>query len=145
MLYSRKSFQTFCFIRVQCTWCSRRCVSSSKIYKAFGHRCVSIHFFWCFIHFTFLNAFECWKYCSEVRKNVPTLNDLISEHVVSKGMANKIAGSGLNFSCLKLAYTRNPHGIYNLLSEKVRNNIRVTKSQRVIHSLNKYFATLREI
>ena len=98
------------------------------------------------VSFTFLNAFECWKYCSEVRKNVPTLNDLISKHVVSKGMANKIAGSGLNFSCLKLAYTRNPHdGIYNLLSEKVRNSIRVTKSQRVIHSLNKYFATLCEI
>ena len=80
------------------------------------------------------------------RKNVPTLNDLITEHVVSKGMVNKIAGSGLNCSCLNLAFTRNPHdAIYNLMSEKVRNSIRVTKSQRVIHSLNKYFATLCEI
>ena len=35
--------------------------------------------------------------------------------------------------------------IYNLLSENVRNNIRVTKSHGVIHSLNEYFATLCEI
>lgn len=69
------------------------------------------------VSFTVLNACECWRYCSEVSKNGPTLNDLISEYVVSTGMANKIAGSGLNFSCFKLAYTRNLHDrISNLFS-----------------------------
>ncbi|XP_056018747.1 uncharacterized protein LOC125669025 [Ostrea edulis] len=83
--------------------------------------------------FTFLNALESCRYSSEVRKNIPTLNHLINEKVVSKGMASKIAGSGLNFRCLQLAYRRDPHdGIQNLLSEKVRNGVRVTKSQKVI-------------
>ena len=41
------------------------------------------HAFFSDVAFTFLNAIECWRYCSKVRKNVQTLNDLITEHVVS--------------------------------------------------------------
>jgi DNA polymerase III alpha subunit (gram-positive type) len=96
--------------------------------------------------FTFLNAIESHRYSSEVRKNVSTLNHLITENVVSKSMANKIAGSGLDFRCLQLAYRRDPHdGIQNLLSENVRNGVRVTKSQKVIFALNKYFVSTCEV
>ncbi|XP_061186114.1 uncharacterized protein LOC133195733 [Saccostrea echinata] len=94
--------------------------------------------------FTFSNAVENLKYSSEVHKNAPSLEHLVREKILSKSMANKIAGSGLNFRFLQMAYTRNPQdGILNLLSEQVldTNHVRVTKSQKVISCLNKYFAS----
>lgn len=58
-------------------------------------------------------------------------------------MANKIAGSGLNFKFVQLDYSRNPsEGVLNLFSEPIVSNIeRVTKSLKVIASLNKNFAS----
>lgn len=93
--------------------------------------------------FTFSNALGNYLYCLQIQQNLPSLEHLVEERVISKNMAKKIAGSGLNLKFLLLAYSRNPsEGILNLFSEPiVSNRVRVTKSQKVIASLNKYFAS----
>lgn len=93
--------------------------------------------------FTFSNALGNYLYCLQIQQNLPSLGHLVDERVITKNMANKIAGSGLNLKFLQLAYSRNPsEGILNLFSEPiVSNRVRVTKSQKVIASLNKYFAS----
>uniref|UniRef100_A0A8W8P2F2 Exonuclease domain-containing protein n=1 Tax=Magallana gigas TaxID=29159 RepID=A0A8W8P2F2_MAGGI len=93
--------------------------------------------------FTFSNALGNYLYCLQIQQNLPSLGHLVDERVITKNMANKIAGSGLNLKFLQLAYSRNPsEGILNLFSEPiVSNRVRVTKSQKVIASLKKYFAS----
>ncbi|XP_062588881.1 uncharacterized protein LOC134250534 isoform X2 [Saccostrea cucullata] len=92
--------------------------------------------------FTFSNAVDSYFYSSEVRKNLPSLEHLISEKIVSRHIANRIAGSGLCFRFLQLAYNRDcKDGIYHLLSEIVKKGPRVTKSFKICSSLNRYFAS----
>ncbi|XP_062592816.1 uncharacterized protein LOC134254308, partial [Saccostrea cucullata] len=91
--------------------------------------------------FSFSSALRSHLYCLEKQKNCPSLEHLVKDRVISRSMVNKIAGSGLNYRYLQLAYYRNPsEGILNLLSEPVQNTVRVTKSQKVISSLNNHFA-----
>lgn len=92
--------------------------------------------------FTFSNAVDSHSYSLEVRKNLPSLEHLISEKIVSRHVANRIAGSGLCFSFLQLVYNRDSKdGIYNLFSENVKKAPRVTKSLKICSSLNKYFSS----
>lgn len=92
--------------------------------------------------FTFSNAVDSHSYSLEVRKNLPSLEHLISEKIVSRHIANRIAGSGLCFSFLQLVYNRDSKdGIYNLFSENVEKAPRVTKSLKICSSLNKYFSS----
>uniref|UniRef100_A0A8W8JFW7 Exonuclease domain-containing protein n=1 Tax=Magallana gigas TaxID=29159 RepID=A0A8W8JFW7_MAGGI len=92
--------------------------------------------------FTFSNAVDSHSYSLEVRKNLPSLEHLISEKIVSRHIANRIAGSGLCFSFLQLVYNRDSKdGIYNLFSDNVKKAPRVTKSLKICSSLNKYFSS----
>ena len=51
--------------------------------------------------------------------NLPSLQVLIQNNVLSESMAKKIADSGLNYSHIKLAYDRNgDDGIKDLFTEK---------------------------
>ena len=71
-----------------------------------------------------------------MQKNLLSLEYLV-KITVPKTVANRIAGSGFSYKYLKAAYFGNPtEGIFNLLSEQVRNSVRVTKSQKVISSTN---------
>lgn len=56
--------------------------------------------------FTFSNAVDSHSYSLEIRKNLPSLEHLISGKIVSRHIANRIAGSGLCFSFLQLVYNR---------------------------------------
>lgn len=92
--------------------------------------------------FTFSNAVDSHSYILEVRKNLPSLEHLISEKIVSRHIAKRIAGSGLCFMFLQLVYNRDSKdGIYNLFSENVKKAPRVTKSLKICSSLNKYFSS----
>ncbi|XP_033758265.1 uncharacterized protein LOC117340610 [Pecten maximus] len=53
------------------------------------------------------SAKESHGYAKRVRVNLPSLKGLVGRKISSGAMARKAAGSGLNYSCLKLAYTRN--------------------------------------
>lgn len=64
--------------------------------------------------------------------------------MLSLCMANKIAGSALNFESLKLAHSRADHnGV--LLTEVCSNgSVRVTKSSKVIEAVNSFLGSLNE-
>ncbi|XP_033762241.1 transcription intermediary factor 1-beta-like [Pecten maximus] len=65
------------------------------------------------------SAKESHGYAKRVRVNLPSLKGLVGRKILSGAMARKAAGSGLNYSCLKLAYTRNGvDGIRNVFGEK---------------------------
>ncbi|XP_078328929.1 uncharacterized protein LOC111121070 isoform X2 [Crassostrea virginica] len=91
-------------------------------------------------------ACDIFNYQKLIHKNLPSLQCLIDQNVISLGMAKKIAGSGLDFSCLNLACKRNQDGIYALFTEKSLNCkfVRVTNSKRILDSVNEFFMSLNE-
>lgn len=114
-------------------------VAQRKIVEAVDIDMCSSQFFISYF-FLFSNAVLSHCNCNEVQKNVLSLEYLV-KITVPKTVANRIAGSGFSYKYLKAAYFGNPtEGIFNLLSEQVRNSVRVTKSQKVISSTN-YFAS----
>lgn len=51
-------------------------------------------------------------------------------------MAKKVAGSGLDFECLRLAHSRSADGIHALFTEQCGNSsVRVTKCKKIIDSV----------
>nr|XP_022290026.1 uncharacterized protein LOC111101728 [Crassostrea virginica] len=91
-------------------------------------------------------ACDIFNYQKLIHKNLPSLQCLIDQNVISLGMAKKIAGSGLDFSCLNLECKRNQDGIYALFTEKSLNCkfVRVTNSKRILDSVNEFFMSLNE-
>ena len=91
-------------------------------------------------------ACDIFNYQKLIHKNLPSLQCLIDQNVISLGMAKKIAGSGLDFSCLNLACKRNQDGIHALFTEKSLNCkfVRVTNSKRILDSVNEFFMSLNE-
>ncbi|XP_067664302.1 uncharacterized protein [Haliotis asinina] len=89
----------------------------------------------------------CLKYCTDsltrskaIQANLPSLQHLVCEKVLSENMARKIASSGLCFDHLKVVYKRQGYvGLSNVLSEKYHNKCRVTSSQKIVQSLSHYF------
>lgn len=60
-------------------------------------------------------------------------------------MAKKVAGSGLDFECLRLAHSRSADGIHALFTEQCDNSsIRVTKCKKIIDSVANFFMSLNE-
>ena len=79
-----------------------------------------------------------------VRKNLPSLKPLVSRKVLSASMARKAAGSDLNYSSIKLAYTRNGRdGVKHIFCEPCGIGARVTKSEKIIQAVAGYFAELQ--
>ena len=72
-----------------------------------------------------------------------TLQPLLVAKVVSKGMAEKIAGSNLQLGHMNLAFQRGGlEGIACILSETINGKARVTRSKRIAQKLYKYFKEL---
>ena len=96
--------------------------------------------------FTSQYALDIFLYQKLVNKNLPSLQCLVDQKVISLGMAKKVAGSGLNFSSLNLASKRNEDGIYALFTEKSSHgkSVRVTNSKKILHSVNSFFMSLNE-
>jgi hypothetical protein len=80
-----------------------------------------------------------------MNENYPLFQRLVDEHVISVCMAKKIAGSGLNYECQKLAHTRSQDGINVLFTEQCDGVARVTKSKRIIDAVKAFFLLLNEI
>ena len=73
--------------------------------------------------------------------NLPSLQVLIQNNVLSESMAKKIADSGLNYSHIKLAYDRNgDDGIKDLFTEKFVGKRRVTADRKIISRVCQYFS-----
>ena len=65
--------------------------------------------------------------------NLQTLQPIIKMKVVSKGVANRIAGSGLKLQHLKLTFERGGYeGLGFVLKEKVNGKVKILKSRRKI-------------
>ena len=80
------------------------------------------------------------KYCVQKKFNLQTLHPLVTAKVVSKGMAEKIAGPGLTFHHLQLSFQRGGQdGLSNILSEKINGKARVTSNRRIISELSNFF------
>ncbi|XP_061186226.1 uncharacterized protein LOC133194248 [Saccostrea echinata] len=95
--------------------------------------------------FTFQYAIDSHAYSKEVNANLPSLQILISQKVISVGMAKKIAGSGLKYEHLLQAFKRNQtEGLFDLCQEQYKSSVRVTKSKKVIEKMINYFAKLSE-
>ena len=74
---------------------------------------------------------------SHLNKNLPSLQCLIDQCVLSKSMTERVAKSGLNMKHIRLAYQRQGDvGICTLFSERDRfGKLRVTKSKKVMDKL----------
>eukprot|EP00105_Crassostrea_gigas_P043178 XP_019927326.1 PREDICTED: uncharacterized protein LOC105339156 [Crassostrea gigas] len=72
--------------------------------------------------------------------NLPSLQGLVNEKIITKCMGRKIAASDLNYAALKLAFSRGEEeGIRQVLSEECGSRPRVTKSSIIIHSIAEHF------
>ncbi|XP_061171002.1 uncharacterized protein LOC133180520 [Saccostrea echinata] len=95
--------------------------------------------------FTFQYALSVHNYQKVVDRNIPSLKCLIDKNVLSVRMARKVAGSGLDFDCLRLAHSRSPDGINNLFTEQCDNkSVRVTKCKKIIDIVTQFFMSLNE-
>ena len=86
------------------------------------------------------SAVQSTEYCVKKMVNLRTLQPLIASEVVSKGMAEKIAGSGLTLHHLQLSFERGGEdGLISILSDHVNGKARVTKNRRILSQLSDYF------
>ncbi len=84
-------------------------------------------------------------YAAEKKKNLRELYPMIEQKVISRSMAEKIAGSGLGMPHLKLAYKRNPeNGIHALCTECFDGKPRVTRKSVIISAIEDYIGALPE-
>ena len=89
--------------------------------------------------FTLTYAINSTKYCLNKAVNLHSLRPLIASKVITKGMGDKIAGSGLTLSHLKLSIQRGgKEGLKSVLTEKVNGKPRVTATSRIIAALFSY-------
>ncbi|XP_062581909.1 uncharacterized protein LOC134243696 [Saccostrea cucullata] len=86
--------------------------------------------------FTSNSAFAIFHYKNTTKSLMSTLKPSLDQKVISNGMGNKIASSGLSLSHLQLAYRRNGReGVQDVLTEITDNSVRVTKSRKIIDSV----------
>ena len=95
--------------------------------------------------FTFQNPMEFYEYSRDIWANLPSLQPLIHQKVISVGMGRKIAGSGLNYDHHALTFEKNPsEGLCDLCREQCDSLVRVTKSQKIINEVVDYLVKLNE-
>ncbi|XP_068696137.1 uncharacterized protein [Montipora foliosa] len=93
--------------------------------------------------FTINYAINSTKYCLNKAVNLHSLRPLIASKVISKGMGDKIAASGLTLSHLKFSILRGgKDGLSNVLTEKVNGKPRVTAASRIIAALFSYLENM---
>lgn len=86
--------------------------------------------------FTINYAINSTTYCLNEAVNVHSLQPLITSKVISKGMGDKIAGSGLMLNHLKLSFIHGgKEGLRSVLAERINGKPRVTISSRIIMAL----------
>ena len=80
------------------------------------------------------------KFLNQKRENLKTLQPLINAKAISKGIADKAAGSGLSLAHLVLAFQRGGvEGLTNVLKEKFNGKARVTGKRQTIQQICTYF------
>ncbi|XP_045212980.1 uncharacterized protein LOC123563894 [Mercenaria mercenaria] len=85
------------------------------------------------------SALDIFRYKKENQQNIATLVELKENKVLSKGLADRIGGSGLCLAHLKLAVQRSKlTGLSNLLCEPFHGKPRVTKNTKIIEKLYNY-------
>ena len=88
------------------------------------------------------------KYCDFLynkKISIASFHALLQNKVLSKGMIEKAAISGLRFEHLHIVFTRaGETGLRSLLSEVFNGKVRVTKSSNIHLSLINYFKCLNE-
>ena len=89
--------------------------------------------------FTTNYAISSTKYTLNKAVNIHSLQPLIASKVISKGMGDKIAGSGLMLNHLKLSFIwGGKEGLRSVLTERINGKPRVTTSSRIIMALFNY-------
>ena len=74
------------------------------------------------------------------QNNLDTLQILVAQKVLSSGMADKMAASGLKFLHLELVFQRGGvAGLKDLCTEKFGGKCRVTADKRILSALGSYF------
>ena len=80
------------------------------------------------------------EYCERKKFNLYTLQPLIESEVVSKGMVEKMAHSGISLDHLQYSFEMGgKDGLISILSDQVNEKARVTKNKRIISQLINYF------
>ena len=83
---------------------------------------------------------EYYDFLDKKRENLGSLQPLIQAKVITKGMAEKVASSGLTIAHLQLAFQRGAaDGISNVLMERFQGKPRVTRNKRVIANICNFF------
>ena len=73
--------------------------------------------------------------------HLASLELLTDKNILTKSMAQKVAGSGLNIFHLKLARSRDEiSGISQLFKEKFDGKARVTNSKKIIAKVNDFLS-----
>ncbi|XP_006813185.1 DNA polymerase III PolC-type-like [Saccoglossus kowalevskii] len=76
------------------------------------------------------------KYSATKKKNLSSLQKLVSNNILSQYMIERIAGSGLNFRHLLLCYKRGGQdGLVELFQEKINGEVRVTEKTTIVAKL----------
>ena len=83
---------------------------------------------------------EYYDFLDKKRENLSSLQPLIQAKVITKGMAEKVASSGLTIAHLQLAFQRSAAGgISNVLMERFQDKPRVTRNKCVIAKICNFF------
>ena len=68
---------------------------------------------------------------------------MVDGNVISNKMANKIAKSGFNYTCVKMAFGRIGYeGLLSVLGEKANSVVQVTKQERIIQEIFQHFSSV---
>lgn len=95
---------------------------------------------------TFNSARSSYDYFKRRGINLPSLQPLIDQKIISVGIGRKIAERGLNYDHLHLAFKMNPmEGIPNLCKGQRGGLVRVTKNKKIIDKIVDFFVNLNEI
>ena len=86
------------------------------------------------VSFSVAYAIEINLQSSNIRKNSDTFSVMLREKIISTATAKKMAGSGLRFAHLQMAFDRNGNdGVTSLLTELNESGFpRVTRSKKII-------------
>ena len=79
---------------------------------------------------------EYYEFLDKKRANLRSLQPAIQSKAISKGMAEKVASSGLTLAHLQLAFQRSgTDGLSNVLTERFHGKPRVTSNKRIVANI----------
>lgn len=83
---------------------------------------------------------EYTSFLKQKKENLKTFSPFIQSGVVSRGIADKMAASGLNLYHLHFAFENGgTDGLYNVLTENVEDKPRVTNNNKILTQICKFF------